>query len=56
MFNHALAKGALFIAVACLAMCVGTVTLDGLAGAGRRQPVAMVPLDLAERAAIALLN
>ncbi len=41
MFNHALAKGALFIAVACLAMRVGEITLDGLAGVGRRQPLAM---------------
>lgn len=39
MFNHALAKGALFIAVASLAMRVGALTLDGLAGAGRRQPL-----------------
>ena len=41
MFNHALAKGALFVAVACLAMRVGDVTLAGLAGAGRRQPLTM---------------
>lgn len=47
MFNHALAKGALFIAVACLAMRVGAVTLDGLAGAGRRQPLTMAAFVVA---------
>lgn len=47
MFNHALAKGALFIAVACLAMRIGDMTLDGLAGVGRRQPVAMAAFIIA---------
>lgn len=47
MFNHALAKGALFVAVACLAMRVGAVTLDGLAGAGRRQPYTMAAFIVA---------
>jgi multicomponent Na+:H+ antiporter subunit D len=47
MFNHALAKGALFVAVACLAMRVGTLTLDGLAGAGRRQPLTMAAFVIA---------
>ena len=48
MFNHALAKGALFIAVACLAMRVGALTLDGgVAGAGRRQPLTMAAFIIA---------
>lgn len=41
MFNHALAKAALFVAVACLAMRIGDLSLDGLAGAGRRMPLTM---------------
>jgi multicomponent Na+:H+ antiporter subunit D len=48
MFNHALAKGALFVAVACLAMRVGALTLDdGLVGAGRRQPLTMAAFIIA---------
>lgn len=47
MFNHALAKGGLFIAVACLAMRVSDMTLDGLAGAGRRQPLTMAAFIIA---------
>lgn len=47
MFNHALAKGALFVAVACLAIRAGSVTLDGLAGSGRRQPLTMAAFVVA---------
>jgi multicomponent Na+:H+ antiporter subunit D len=55
MFNHALAKGALFVAVACLAMRVGTLTLDdGLAGAGRRQPLTMAAFIIAGLSLIGL--
>ncbi len=38
MFNHALAKGALFLAVVALAMRFKDLTLDGLAGAARSMP------------------
>lgn len=38
MFNHALAKGGLFLAVAALAMRVSSLRLEGLAGAGRQMP------------------
>lgn len=41
MFNHAVAKGTLFLAVACLAMRLPTLALDGLAGAARRMPWTM---------------
>lgn len=41
MFNHALAKGTLFLAVACLATAGGKLTLDGLAGMGQRMPMTM---------------
>ena len=40
-FNHALAKGTLFIAVAALAMRMPGLNLSELAGAGRRMPVTM---------------
>lgn len=39
MFNHALAKGALFIAVACLAAHGATLSLEGIAGRARRMPL-----------------
>lgn len=39
MFNHALAKGALFLAVACLAAHGATLSLEGVAGAARRMPL-----------------
>jgi multicomponent Na+:H+ antiporter subunit D len=41
MFNHALAKGSLFIAIACLATAGGKLTLDGIAGIARRMPLTM---------------
>ncbi|MEJ2515811.1 MAG: monovalent cation/H+ antiporter subunit D family protein [Gammaproteobacteria bacterium] len=41
MFNHALAKGTLFLAVMCLAMRFATVELSGLAGAARQMPWTM---------------
>lgn len=39
MFNHALAKGALFLAVACLGMRFLDLRIDGLAGAARQMPI-----------------
>jgi multicomponent Na+:H+ antiporter subunit D len=41
MFNHALAKGALFMAVMCLAMRFPSLELDDLAGAAKRMPWTM---------------
>ena len=41
MFNHALAKGALFLAVMCLATRFPSLELDELAGAARRMPWTM---------------
>jgi multicomponent Na+:H+ antiporter subunit D len=39
MFNHALAKGGLFLAVACLAIHYRDLRLDQLAGAARTMPL-----------------
>ena len=47
MFNHALAKGALFIAVACLGTAYAALSLDKLAGAGRRMPLTMAGFVIA---------
>jgi multicomponent Na+:H+ antiporter subunit D len=41
MYNHALAKGAMFLAVACLALHVRSLRLADLAGIGRRLPWSM---------------
>jgi multicomponent Na+:H+ antiporter subunit D len=38
LFNHALAKGALFLTVACLAMRCSGLRLEDLAGSARRMP------------------
>jgi multicomponent Na+:H+ antiporter subunit D len=38
MFNHALAKGTMFLAVACLATRVPSLRLENLAGIGRLMP------------------
>lgn len=47
LFNHALAKGALFLAVAALAMRVRNLRLDDIAGAGRRMPWTMAAFVVA---------
>ncbi|HZW59982.1 MAG TPA: monovalent cation/H+ antiporter subunit D family protein [Woeseiaceae bacterium] len=41
MFNHALAKGALFLAAACLAAGGTSLTVSGLSGAASRMPWTM---------------
>ena len=41
MFNHALIKGGLFLAMACLVYRLGSTQLSDLRGAGRRMPVTM---------------
>lgn len=41
VFNDALMKGALFLAMACVALKVGAVDLDAMRGLGRRMPLTM---------------
>ena len=41
MFNHALMKGGLFLAMGCIAFRIGSVELDKMRGLGRTMPVTM---------------
>ncbi len=47
LFNHALMKGGLFMAVGCVALRVGSVKIEDLAGIGRTMPVTMSAFVLA---------
>jgi multicomponent Na+:H+ antiporter subunit D len=47
MFNHALMKAALFMAVGCFVLRFGTSNLDKLAGAGKAMPLTMLAFVLA---------
>jgi multicomponent Na+:H+ antiporter subunit D len=47
LFNHALTKGALFLAVGCIFLQHGSVRLDAFAGAGRLMPWTMGAFVLA---------
>jgi len=47
IFNHALAKGALFLAIACLGMSLSRLTISGIAGIGRFMPWTMAAFVLA---------
>ncbi len=47
IFNHALAKGSLFLAVACLALRVASMQLSDLAGAARAMPWTMAAFVVA---------
>jgi multicomponent Na+:H+ antiporter subunit D len=47
MFNHAVIKTALFLAIACAVWRVGPPTLDAVAGLGRRMPLTMGAFVLA---------
>jgi multicomponent Na+:H+ antiporter subunit D len=47
IFNHALAKGALFLAIACLATRVSGLRLENIAGAAQRMPWTMGAFALA---------
>lgn len=47
MFNHALAKGGIFLAVAAIAMRVSGVRLDDIAGVGRLMPWTVAALVVA---------
>lgn len=46
VFNHALAKGALFLALACVAMSVMPLRLDNIGGIARRMPWTMAAFVL----------
>lgn len=41
LFNHALMKGALFMALGCVAYRIGSVHVDAMAGLGKRMPWTM---------------
>ena len=41
LFNHALMKGGMFLALGCIVYRVASVNLDDLAGIGRRMPLTM---------------
>ncbi len=47
VFNHALAKGALFLACACLAMSVAKLRIDSIGGVVRRMPWTVAAFILA---------
>ena len=47
IFNHALAKGALFLTCACLAMSLAKVRIDTIGGIARRMPWTMAAFVLA---------
>ncbi|MGH6925489.1 MAG: monovalent cation/H+ antiporter subunit D family protein [Propylenella sp.] len=47
LFNHAMIKGALFIALGCVFFRIGSVSLDDIAGLGRRMPVTMAAFTIA---------
>ena len=47
IFNHALAKGALFLAVACLGMSLVSVRLDTIGGIAKKMPWTMAAFVLA---------
>ena len=47
MFNHALAKGALFLTVACLATSLARVRMDTIGGIARKMPWTMAAFVLA---------
>ena len=47
LFNHALMKGALFLALGCVVYRVGSARIDALAGLGRRMPWTFAAFTLA---------
>jgi multicomponent Na+:H+ antiporter subunit D len=47
MFNHALMKGALFMALGCVVYQVGSSRIEDLGGLGRRMPVTMAAFAMA---------
>lgn len=47
MFNHALAKGTLFLTVACLAMRLSSIRVDDISGIARQMPLTMAAFVIA---------
>jgi multicomponent Na+:H+ antiporter subunit D len=47
LFNHALVKGALFMAVGCMFLRLESVRIEDLAGIGKRMPVTMAAFVIA---------
>jgi multicomponent Na+:H+ antiporter subunit D len=47
LFNHALVKGALFMAVGCMFLRLESVRIEDLAGIGKRMPVTMAAFVVA---------
>ncbi len=47
IFNHAVIKGALFMAMGCVMYRVGSVRIDAMAGLGRRMPFTMAAFVVA---------
>lgn len=41
LFNHALMKGAMFLALGCVALRLGSTAIDDMRGLGRRMPLTM---------------
>ena len=41
LFNHAMMKGGLFLALGCVVLRLGSAQIDSLAGLGRRMPLTM---------------
>ena len=41
LFNHAMMKGGLFLALGCVMLRIGSVRLEAMAGLGRRMPLTM---------------
>ena len=41
LFNHALMKGGLFLAVACIVFRIGSANIEDMRGLGRRMPLTM---------------
>jgi multicomponent Na+:H+ antiporter subunit D len=54
IFNHALAKGSLFLAIACLGVAHGGFSLERIAGAARRMPYTMAAFVVAGLSLIGL--
>lgn len=54
MFNHALAKGTAFLAVACLGFGGLAISIEGLRGAARRKPLTMAAFVVAGLSLIGL--
>ncbi len=54
LFNHALMKGAMFLALGCVALRLGGTDLDRIKGLGRRMPLTMAAFAVAGLSLIGL--